>query len=61
MTAYIRSGPTLTPLNWAYALDGDKLVLCNVLKPNAEPPDSLDTKEGDDRMLLTLHRAEAEE
>lgn len=61
LKVYIRSGATLTPLNWAYEVDGDTLVLCTILKPNAETPDSLETKEGDGRMLLTLHRAKAEE
>ena len=56
-TAYIRSGVKLTPLNWAYALDGDKLTLCTIVKPDAETPDSLETKEGDGRMSLTLQRS----
>ena len=58
LKVYIRSGATITPLNWAYAIDGDKLTLCTIVKPNAETPDSLETKEGDGRMLLTLHRSE---
>ncbi|NLS96531.1 MAG: DUF1349 domain-containing protein [Planctomycetaceae bacterium] len=60
LTVYLRSGVKLTPLNWAYAIEGDKLTLCTVAKPDAEAPDSLETKEGDTRMLLKLQRAKAE-
>ena len=57
LKVYMRSGVKLTPLNWAYALDGDKLTLCTIVKPDAETPDSLETKEGDGRMSLTLQRS----
>jgi hypothetical protein len=60
LTVYLRSGVKLTPLNWACAIEGDKLTLCTITKPDAEAPDSLETKEGDSRMLLTLQRAEAD-
>ncbi|NQU21752.1 MAG: DUF1349 domain-containing protein [Candidatus Nealsonbacteria bacterium] len=58
LTTYLRAGVKLTPLNWAYAIDGDKLTLCTIAKPDAAAPDSLETKEGDSRMLLTLQRAD---
>jgi hypothetical protein len=54
----VRGGTTFVLLNWAYQIDGDDLTLCTILKPNAEAPDSLETKEGDGRLLLTLRRAE---
>ena len=56
LMACVRSGTTLTRLNWIYQLDGDKLTLCMILKPDADAPDSFETKEGDGLMLLKLHR-----
>ncbi len=57
----VRGGTTLLLLKLAYRLDGDNLTLCTVLKPDAEAPDSFETKEGDGRMLLTLRRTKMED
>ena len=39
-----------------YSLEGDKLLICFDPRPGAATPDKLETKEGDDRWLVTLER-----
>ena len=45
-------------LNGIYSLEEDTLTICLNPKLNAPPPDSLETIEGDGRMLLKLERAD---
>lgn len=44
-------------LRMAYALEGDKLVICFDPRPNAPAPVALETRPGDGRMLVTLKRS----
>lgn len=57
VTVYMRSGATWTPLNWAYAVEGDRLTLCVNPKPGGEAPKSLESVDNDGLMLLNLVRA----
>jgi uncharacterized protein (TIGR03067 family) len=43
-------------LRVAYALDGDRLVICFDTRPGVSAPNVLETKAGDDRFLATLKR-----
>ncbi len=49
------------PVSGVYSLEGDTLVMCLALKPDAPAPTKLETKEGDSRMLITLRRTPKEE
>ncbi len=42
------------PANGVYSLEGETLVICLALEPNAPAPTELETKEGDSRLLITL-------
>ncbi|NUQ66403.1 MAG: DUF1349 domain-containing protein, partial [Pirellulales bacterium] len=57
LTLYARTGTMLTPLNWAYTVQEDELVLCLTPKADAPAPDRLESRAGDGRMLITLKRA----
>ncbi len=45
------------PVRAVYSLTGDTLKICLDPRPGAAPPADLETKQGDGRMLITLHRA----
>lgn len=45
-------------LNGIYSLEEETLTICLNTKLNGPPPDSLETTEGDGRMLLKLERAD---
>jgi len=49
------------PTNGVYSLEGETLVICLALQPNAPAPTELQTKEGDSRLLITLRRTSGEE
>ena len=48
------------PANGVYSLEGDTLVICLALKPDAPAPTKLETKEGDSQMLIKLQHASEE-
>lgn len=48
------------PVNGVYSLEGDTLVICLALQPDAPAPTKLETKDGDSQMLIKLQRASEE-
>lgn len=50
------NGPTRTSLHYAFKLMDAKLLLCLTPRPNSEAPDTVETNEGDGRMLMEFQR-----